>query len=103
MGFGETFYDDSWFKNSSQSATLARVKVPTTIRQGAAPRTTAPNYYDSNGVLLAAMEEEDAAKATSLIRGAELVDGFESQHDIHQDQPEAFIKALIDFKERVGS
>jgi alpha/beta hydrolase len=49
------------------------------------------------------MDEEDAAKATSLIRGAELVDGFESQHDIHQDQPEAFIKALIDFKERVGS
>ena len=103
LRFGETFYNYSWFKNFNQSETLARVTVPTTILHVAAPRTTAPSYYDSNGVLLAAMDEEDAAKATSLIRGAELVDGFESQHDIHQDQPEAFIKALIDFKERVGS
>ena len=101
LRFGETFYNYSWFKNFNQSETLARITVPTTILHVAAPKTTAPSYYDSNGVLLAAMDEEDAAKATSLIRGAELIDGFESQHDIHQDQPEAFTKALTDFKWRV--
>ncbi len=101
LRFGENFYDYSWFDNFNQVKTLSRITVPTTLLHVAPSPESAPSYYDSNGVLLSAMDEKDAARALHLIEGAELINGFKSAHDIHQDQPQQFAKILIDFKNKL--
>lgn len=102
LRFGVTFYDYSWFENFDQLATLSRITVPTTLLHVAPSSETAPSYYDSNGVLLSAMDEKDTARVIKLIEKAELIDGFKSAHDIHQDRPKQFAKILIDFKNKIN-
>ncbi|MCF1584404.1 hypothetical protein LQF61_07045 [Tetragenococcus koreensis] len=47
------------------------------------------------------MDEKDATRAIELIKGAELIDGFKSTHDIHQYQSQQFEKVLIVFKNKL--
>lgn len=98
LRFGDAFYNYSWFDNFDQAETLSRIRVPTTLLHVAPSNESAPSYYDNNGILLSAMDEKDATYATELIEGAELIDGFKSMHNIHQDQPQQFVKVLVDFK-----
>lgn len=101
LRFGDAFYNYSWFDNFDQAETLSRIRVPTTLLHVAPSNESAPSYYDNNGILLSAMDEKDAAYATELIEGAELIDGFKSMHNIHQDQPQQFVKVLVDFKKQL--
>jgi len=103
LRFGASFYDYSWFDNFDQTETLVNITVPTILLHVAPSNETAPSYYDSHGTLLSAMDEKDAARVIDLVEGAELIEGFQSAHDIHQDQPKQFAKILIDFKEKIKS
>ncbi len=95
--FGNAFYDFSFFNNISQEELLKKIKVPTCILHVAPPKETAPSYYNEDGILISAMDEKDAKRVNELISRSVLIEGFESMHDIHADQPEAYIKAIEDF------
>ncbi|MFT3942451.1 MAG: alpha/beta hydrolase [Ancrocorticia sp.] len=101
LRFGETFYDYSWFEGFDQAETLARIQCPTTILHVAASDATAPSYYDKNGILVSAMDNDDAARAQQLVAGSELIGGFKSNHDIHKDRPQEFTDVLVKFKDKL--
>lgn len=91
--FGNTFYDDSWFKNFDQSETLKKIKCPSVLIH-------ASWSYDENGILLAAMDGKDASRAHSLIKNNELID-IKSGHGVHVEKPKDFTRIMIDFLEKI--
>lgn len=95
--FGKAFYDFSFFDGFSQTEELSKIECPTLIMHVAPDKETAPSYYDRNGILLSAMDEKDAQKVHSLIKGSILKSGFRSSHDIHADLPSEFTESLISF------
>lgn len=99
LNFGRTFYDFSRFDGFDQAKTLSQVRCPVLFLHVAASTLTAPNYYDDNGVLLAALDEKDAARVVEILPHGKLIDGFESIHDIHADFPKEFANELIRFEE----
>ena len=101
LRFGDTFYDFSWFDGFNQEEILKNIKAPTIVMHVSPPDLTSPSYYDSNGILLSAMDKEDAKRVVDLIPRSKYSGGYKSMHDIHQDQPEKFIKLLIDFKDEI--
>jgi pimeloyl-ACP methyl ester carboxylesterase len=100
LRFGDTFYDFTWFAGFDQAETLARVTQPSVLLHTAA---SAPGggYYDEAGVLLSAMDGDDARRAHDLLPDDELVDGIESGHDIHAEKPGLFVDTLVEFLGRV--
>lgn len=101
LRFGDAFYDFSWFEGFDQEATLKSITCPTLILHVAPPKVTAPSYYDEKGLLLSAMDEEDARRVSRLIRGSVLKSGYASGHDIHDDLPKAFLAAMMELKTMV--
>ncbi len=100
--FGNAFYNFSFFNNISQEKLLKKIKVPTCILHVAPPKETAPSYYNEDGSVISAMDEKDAKRVNELIYGSVLIEGFESMHDIHADQPKAYIKAIKDFMDKLN-
>jgi len=88
--FGDMFYDCSWFENYDQTETLRKIKCPSVLLH------TKWNY-DKNGILLAAMDGNDAKKAHELISGNKLIDNIKSGHDIHNEKSKFFINTFINF------
>lgn len=86
--FGETFYTYSWFEGFDQEETLSKINCPTIFIK-------ATTRYD-NGILLAALSDEDANHVKELIKGSKRID-IKSGHDIHYEHPKEFIKILIEF------
>ncbi|HHW94672.1 MAG TPA: alpha/beta hydrolase [Mogibacterium sp.] len=99
--FGESFYDFSWFEGFNQEETLKNIKAPSLVMQVNPSKETAPDYYDENGMLLSAMDREDAKRVCNLIKNSKYITGFDSMHDIHSDCPEQFTDAVLNFKEEV--
>ncbi len=88
LRFSKTFYDFSWFDGFEQRETLSKIECPTVILHVAPTKETSPDYYDSNGILLSAMDEKDAKEVRDLIEGSLLKSGYKSTHDIHADLPD---------------
>lgn len=88
LRFGETFYDGSWFEGFDQAETLARVQAPTVLIH-------ASWQYSDAGILLAAMDGNDAARAMELLPDGKLVN-IKSGHDVHTEKPDEFVKVLLD-------
>lgn len=99
--FGESFYDFTWFDGFNQEETLKRIKAPTLVMQVNPSKDTAPSYYDEDGMLLSAMDIEDAKRVCYLIPNSQYVTGFNSMHDIHADCPKEFTNAVLSFKKQV--
>ena len=87
LRFGDTFYDFSWFEGFNQAAALAAVTAPTTLIH-------ASWRYSDDGVLLAAMDGEDAARAMDLLRDGMLVN-IKSGHNVHGEKPRQFVAVLL--------
>nr|WP_076388101.1 alpha/beta hydrolase [Vaginimicrobium propionicum] len=98
LRFGQAFYDFSWFEGFDQAEALSRIECPTIILHVAESKETAPSYYNKDGVLLSAMDEEDVAKVKSLIKSSTLKDGYKSGHDIHVDLPKQFVEAALEME-----
>ncbi|MDI9498341.1 MAG: alpha/beta hydrolase [Bacillota bacterium] len=98
LRFGVSFYDFSWFAGFDQEEILKSITVPVIVMQVAPNEMTAPLYHDANGILLAAMDEEDARRVVDLIPDSRYIGGFQSTHDIHADLPDAYIEVLLDLK-----
>ena len=55
--------------------------------------------YDTDGVLMAAMGEEEAARARSLIRDVEFVK-TDTGHNFHGGDPKRFVALIRDLDRR---
>lgn len=91
--FGDTFYNDSWFKNFDQAETLKKINCPSVLIH-------ASWSYDENGILLAAMDGNDASHAHSLIKNNELID-IKSGHGVHVEKSKDFTRIMIDFLDKI--
>lgn len=90
--FGEAFHDGSFHEGFDHAATLARIEVPTVLVH--------TNWqYDDNGILLGAMNGDDAARARSLLPNAEFVK-VDSGHGFHLEQPARFVRIMADLEAR---
>lgn len=88
LRFGDTFYDGSWFAGFDQAETLARIAAPAVLIHA--------NWsYSDDGVLLAALDADDAARAVALMQNASLVN-VNSGHDVHYQQPREFTRILLE-------
>ncbi len=88
LRFGDTFYDGSWFDGFDQAETLSRVEAPTVVIH-------ASWQYSDQGVLLAAMDGDDAARAVELLQNGRLV-SIKSGHDVHTEKPDEFVQVLVE-------
>lgn len=93
MRFADTFYSGAWFEGVSQEEMLAGVQVPTVYIKAKT------SYKD--GVQFCANDDEDAAKVMSLLKDGEIVRTDTSNHNIHFDYPDFFVKVLTDFKAKL--
>lgn len=101
LRFGKTFYDFSWFIGYNQEEILKNIEAPTIVMHVAPNDLTKPSYHDKNGILLAAMDEQDAERVVSLIPNSKYIGGFKSSHDIHADVPKEYIKVLLSLKTEI--
>ena len=93
LRFGQSFYDFSWFTGFDQAATLTTVSCPSVLLHVAADRNIG-GYYDDNGILLSAMDANDAQRVHSLLRKNRFIGGIKSSHNIHRDRPKFFIEVI---------
>lgn len=98
LRFGVSFYDFSWLEGYDFEEVLENIKTPVIVMQVDPSEITYPSYYDSNGILLSAMDEKDAKRVLSLLPNGRYIGGFKSDHNIHQDLPEEYIKVLMELK-----
>lgn len=59
--------------------------------------------YDEDGVLLGAMNVEDARRARSLLHNVELFHKVDSGHGFHFENPGEFARIVLGFEERLRS
>lgn len=91
--FGQAFYDGSWDEGFDHAATLERISSPAVLIH--------TNWsHDEDGILMAAMDEQDAAKARALIPDVQFYK-VASGHGFHFEKPAEFIQILVDFKARL--
>ena len=99
LRFGLAFYDFSWFRDFPQEETLKQVQCPSILLHVAKPANF-QDYYDEKGILLSAMDAEDAKRVDTLLSDNILIDNVDSGHDIHVEQPYIFIKAVDDLAKK---
>ena len=99
LRFGLDFYDFSWFRDFPQEETLKQVQCPSILLHVAKPANF-QDYYDEKGILLSAMDAEDAKRVDTLLSDNTLIDNVDSGHDIHVEQPYIFIKAVDDLAKK---
>jgi pimeloyl-ACP methyl ester carboxylesterase len=87
--FGQAFYDGSWNTDFDHAEALSRVTCPTLLMHS-------NWFYDDNGILQGAMDDEDASRAVSLLSNGRL-ERVDSGHSVHIEDPDIFIKIVVDF------
>ena len=87
--FGESFYSDSFHADILHEDILKNISCRTLIIK-------AKTNYDDEGVLLAAMSDEDARRANELIPNSEIT-YFDCGHGVHIEKKKEFICTIIDF------
>jgi len=93
--FGDTFYRGTWDIGFDHAEALAHIAVPTVLIHA--------NWaYDDEGVLQAAMDDRDAARARSLLHDVEF-HRVDSGHGFHFEKPEEFVRIVVAFGERLGA
>lgn len=97
LRFANTFYDFSFFNGIKQKELLRQISVPTCILHVNPPKDIAPSYYTAEGILISAMDEKDSQLVKELINESILVEGFNSMHNIHAEQPKEYLKKIVEF------
>lgn len=87
--FGEAFYDDSFHAGIPHEQLLSGIKCPALFMK-------ARTNLSPDGVLLAALGEDDLGRAASLIPDC-TVSRFDCGHGIHGEKPRDFVRAICDF------
>lgn len=84
--FGDAFYTGSWDTGFDLPATLRAIKAPTIL-------VHTKVAYDKDGTLMAAMGEEEAARARGLIRQVEFVK-VETGHGFHGEDSDHYLQLV---------
>ena len=88
--FGETFFNDSFHNGIRHEDLLQNIKCRTVFMK-------AQTNFSEDGVLMAALSEEDLKKAAGLIADCQIV-RFDCGHGIHIEKPKAFLACLAGLK-----
>jgi pimeloyl-ACP methyl ester carboxylesterase len=87
--FGQAFYDGSCHRGFDHAEVLSRVECPAVLIHA--------NWsYDDDGMLMGAMDADDASRANALMANSRLV-RVDSGHTVHIENPSVFIDIIIDF------
>jgi pimeloyl-ACP methyl ester carboxylesterase len=92
--FGQAFYDDRFNAGFDHGRTLAEIAVPTALIH-----TTWS--YDDDGVLLAAMDGDDAQRAQTLLRDVAFYD-VDTGHGFHFEDPTGFVRIVDGLANRIA-
>lgn len=85
--FGETFYNDSFHCGIPHEDILRNIKCKTIFMK-------ALTNISEDGILLAALSEEDLKRVSELVADLQIV-RFDCGHGIHIEKPSDFIECLI--------
>ena len=88
--FGETFYNDSFHCGIPHEELLKHIRCRTLFMK-------AKTNVGDDGLLMAALSEEDLKKVTELIEGCRVV-SFDCGHGIHIEKPKEFIECVKQLK-----
>ena len=98
--FGAAWVDDRWYEGFDAEQALSAVRVPTTLVH--------TNYFEEttgsavkDGVLMAAMDAEDVARARRLLPDGTPLVQVASGHLVHFEKPQEYLDALHDLTARV--
>ncbi|MEZ4325667.1 MAG: alpha/beta hydrolase [Polyangiales bacterium] len=87
--FGDAFYDGSWSEGFDQAEALQRVAAPTLLLHA--------NFeYLEDGTLNGALDDDDAARAMSLLAAGTYL-RIDSEHVVHLDEPTEFVRIATEF------
>ncbi|MFR7590860.1 MAG: alpha/beta fold hydrolase [Longibaculum sp.] len=86
--FGETFYNDSFHSGISHEELLKNIKCKTIFMK-------AKTNISEDGILMAALSEDDLKKVSELIADCKTV-RFDCGHGIHIEKPKEFTKCLTE-------
>lgn len=86
--FGEAFYSDSFHAGIPHEDILKKIKCETSFMK-------AKTAVSEDGLLMAALSEEDLKRVCRLIPACQVV-RFDCGHGIHGEKPKEFAKYLID-------
>lgn len=84
--FGEAFYDDSFHSGIPHEELLGNIKCKTIFMK-------AQTNISEDGILMAALSEEDLKRAAELVSDMQIV-RFDCGHGIHIEKPNEFIDCL---------
>ncbi|MBQ3969468.1 MAG: alpha/beta hydrolase [Clostridia bacterium] len=85
--FGEAFYTNSFNEGVRHSDMLKRIKCPTVFFK-------ATTDQSADGLLLAALSEDDLARVCQLVDDCEVI-RFNSGHAIHIEKEKEFVQAML--------
>ena len=85
--FGEAFYSDSFHCGLPHGETLRKIKSKTVFMKAKTER-------NDDGILMAALGEEDVERVSELIRDC-TVARFDCGHGIHTDKPKEFVRCVM--------
>ncbi len=85
--FGETFYNDSFHCGIPHEEILSRIRCRTVFMK-------AKDSVGQDGILMAALNEDDAGRVVSLIPDCGIV-RFNCGHGIHVEKPKEFIDCIL--------
>lgn len=88
--FGETFFSDSFHSGILHEDILKNIKCRTIFMK-------AQTNINEDGILMAALSEDDLGKAAELISDFEIV-RFDCGHGIHIEKPKQFVECLVKLK-----
>lgn len=88
--FGETFFSDSFHCGIPHENILRNIKCKTAFLK-------AKTNVSDEGVLMAALSEEDLERVSELVADLQIV-RFDCGHGIHIEKPKEFIECLVKLK-----
>ena len=88
--FGENFYNDNFHCGIPHEELLRNIKCKTIFMK-------AQTNISENGILMAALSEDDLKKVSELISDCNIVH-FDCGHGIHIEKPKEFIKCVVKLK-----
>lgn len=102
LAFGAAWDDGSWYRGFDTAAALAAVDVPATLIHTNWWNNRHGTYYSDEGVLMAAMDGDDAARAVELLGNPHVVT-LSCGHLVHVERAKDYLRAVEELAARAGA
>lgn len=91
--FGAAWHNGSWFNGFDTAAALDSITVPAVLVHTTWWHDTHGTSYSDEGILMAAMDTDDAARAAQLLDPCEVI-RIKSGHLVHFERPKQYVQAV---------